>query len=113
MSREYFEPYARTATSWGAAPAMSSIMVERPASFDASMAAGAAALNDNHEREAGLLRSFLEAQALRNAIVSDDELAGLQSVEEIALRGRDLRGHGDQIGLGGEAVGILLLRPEV
>jgi hypothetical protein len=38
---------------------------------------GAAALDHNHQREARLLRSFLQANALRDGIVGDDELAGL------------------------------------
>ena len=71
---------------------------------------GATALDDDREREAGLLGSFFEADAPRDAVIGDDELAALQSIDEVALRGCDLGGDGDQVGLGGEVVGILLLR---
>ena len=73
---------------------------------------GTTALDDDREREAGLLGSFFEADPPRGAVIGDDELAGLQSIDEVALRVCDLGGHGDQVGLGGEVVGILLLAVE-
>ena len=73
---------------------------------------GPAALDHDHERETGLLGSLLKTNVLRDAIVGDNELASLQSVDKVAMQRRDLRGHGYQIGLRREAVGILLLRPE-
>ena len=53
---------------------------ERPASF-ALHSAASAALDEHHEGEPGLLRSFFEPNALLDSVVSDDELASLQSVE--------------------------------
>jgi hypothetical protein len=46
---------------------------------------------------------------LRDAVIGDEELAAPEAVDEVALRGCDLRGHGYQIRLCREAVGVLIL----
>ena len=73
---------------------MSSIMVARPVSFADSSAALPGTGRGPRARGWFCSGSFFEADAPRDAVIGDDELAAFQSEDEAALRGCDLGGDG-------------------
>ena len=70
-------------------------------------AGGAAALDDDDEGEAEGVGVFVEVDGLRNAIVFNDKLLGLEVVDHLAVLG--LHGGGDEnyVGLGFEGVALV------
>lgn len=71
---------------------------------------GAAALDDDGEREAEGVGVFVEVDGLGDAVVFDDELVGFKAVEDFAVFGLDGGGDEHDVRLGAEGEVLSVLR---